>query len=340
MKSPLALFLLLSSAVDAFVPNSKPIFASKQAETGFSRSTRLFEQSEAPAATTPAELEFSTEEQSLIESLHEKFADGAPRNVLMETLPTLSPALIYRLRQATDDANPAIKKVATELNELLDEQLKTARNTLQDLLNAGEIRKLDSIIGKAQREGRLDTAFFNVLTVNLQDAAKNDTGPTEEGAASRLQILQHIYTRCQEEVEKSIPPGLALLNKLLRTPQDSIRSNLYEHYLTPQKTKITSPDGKEIELASSGAPLVPMQDFIDAVAQTVKQIRTVETVGATDKVSAANMVESCRTIAKEARVVIGDKFGVESDELRTFEEGLLPVFRPSSAESPYITGEA
>jgi len=303
--------------------------------------TRLFEQSEATAANAPTGLEFSDEEQSLIEGIHEKLAGASePRAILKETLPTLSPALIYRLRQATNDANPAIQKVAIELNELLEDQLITARNTLQDLLNSGEIRKLDSIIGKAQREGRLDTAFFNVLTVNLQDAAQNDMGPTQEGAASRLQILQHIYTRCQEEVEKSIPPGLALLNRIMRAPEDSIRRNLYEHYLTPQKTIISSPDGKEIDLGGNGAPLVPMQDFIDALAQTVKQIRTVENVGAADRVSAANLVESCRTIAKEARIVIGEKYGAESEELRNFEEGLQPVFRPSSAESPYITGEA
>ena len=346
MKLSQALVILSAvKAVDAFLPSSKLGFTSRpSAQPAINEvdrsSVRLFESSE----TTPAavgSIEFSNEEESLIESIHAKFADvESPRDVLQETLPTLSPALVYRLRQAINDSNPAIQKVATELNDLLDQQLETARSTLKELLNAGEIRKLDSIIGKAQREGRLDSAFFNVLTVNLQDAANNDEGPTEEGAASRLQILQHIFTRCQEEVEKSIPPGLALLNKLLRTPQDAIRQNLYEHYLTPQKTKITSPDGKEIDLPSSGAPLVAMQDFIDAVSQTVKQIRTVENVGATDKVSAASMVESCRTVAKEARIVIGETYGVESDELRKFEEGLQPVFRPDSPESPYIAGEA
>ena len=345
MKLSQALVFLAISSVDAYLSNSRPLFASRNCQAcNYGRSSvRLFE-SEAPSSTTTnAEIEFSDAEKSLIESLHAKLAESSEpaEKIVKEILPTLSPALIYRLRQATDDANPAIQNVATQLNELLNQQLEMARETLKELLNAGEIRKLDSIIGKAQREGRLDTAFFNVLTVNLQDAAKTESGEvTEEGAASRLQILQHIYTRCQEEVEKSIPPGLALLNKLLRTPQDSIRNNLYEHYLTPQKTKITSPDGKEIELNSSGAPLVAMQDFIDAIAQTVKQIRTVEQIGATDRISAANMVESCRTVAKEARIVIGEKYGVESDELRGYEEGLQPVFRPDSPESPYIAGEA
>jgi hypothetical protein len=272
--------------------------------------------------TSITAVEFNKDEKEKIRSLHAKFEQSEPRKVLEESLKTMSPSLVYRIRQGVEDSDPVIQKVASEVNELLEQQLKTATNTLKELLNAGEIRKLDSIIGRAQRDGRLDTAFFNVLTVNLQDAAKSEQALTEEGVASRLQILQHIYTRCQEEVEKSIPPGLALLNKLLRTPQDSIRSNLYEHYLTPQKTKITSPDGKEIELEGDGAPLVSLKDFVDAIAQTVKQIRTVETVGAVARESAANMVESCRTVAKEARIVIGEKFGIESEELSFFESCL------------------
>lgn len=347
MKLTGSLIFLLATKVNAYVLSKRPgAFASPKCrpnhkQVDFSRSSVCHFQSDAPMTESSKTNEFTMEEQKLIEGLHAKFEGLEPSEALKEALPTLSPTLVYRIRQATNHSNPRIRLVATELNSLLDKQLETARETLRELLNAGEIRKLDSIIGKAQRQGRLDTAFFNVLTVNLQDAAKKDNNAaTEEGAASRVQILQHIYTRCQEEVEKSIPPGLALLNKLLRTPQDAIRNNLYEHYLTPQKTKIASPDGKEIELQSSGAPLVPLQDFIDAIAQTVKQIRTVETVGATDMVSAANMVESCRTVAKEARVVIGSNFGVESEELQQFEKGLQPVFRPSSRDSPFITGEA
>lgn len=338
MKYSHAILLVAAVAVDAFVHNQKPALASREAPkpATFARCFQIF-QSDSPTA---AELAFSSEEQRFIESIHEKItASSNRRDTLKEALPTLSTSLLFRLRQATEDANPVIKKVAVKINDLLDEQLSTARDSLKELLDAGEIRKLDSLIGKANREGRLDTAFFNVLTFNLQDAAKSQEASNEEGAASRLQILQHIYTRCQEEVEKSIPPGLALLNKLLRTPEDPIRRNLYSHYLTPQKTKITSPDGKEIELGGTSAPLVAMQDFIDGIAQTVKQIRTVETVGATDKVSAANMVESCRSIAKEARAIIGESYGVESDELLAFEDGLMPVFRPSSAESPYMSGE-
>merc|ERR1712194_573489 len=138
----------------------------------------------------------------------------------------------------------------------------------------GEIKKLDALIGKSARNQKLDAAFFQVIHMNLQDAAA--TAPVEaqqqaeyitnddsdnEGpsppSVNRFQILQHIYTRCQEEVEKTINPGTALLNKLLRTEVDSIRQNQLNHYLCPKPTTIKSPDGKEIIL-NNGVPAKPL----------------------------------------------------------------------------------
>jgi hypothetical protein len=65
----------------------------------------------------------------------------------------------------------------------------------------------------------------------------------------------------------------------------------------------------------------------------------VEQAGGANREMAATMVEACRTMAKEARIVIGEHFGRESEELIKYEEGLQPVFRPESPESPYIKGE-
>jgi hypothetical protein len=69
------------------------------------------------------------------------------------------------------------------------------------------------------------------------------------------QILKHIYTRCQEEVEKMIPPGMALLSKLLRTEQYTIRANLYRLYVTPRVSMtIETPDGKPLLARKDPSP--------------------------------------------------------------------------------------
>jgi hypothetical protein len=333
--------------------------------------------SSSPALTEEAtaaedeQMEFTAEEVKIIEALCAQGDEGGEsesssspdrfQKIITDALPSLPPKLVLKLRQAQHNKkNSSIRRVATELNHLLELRMTNAKETLKSLLQAGEIRKLDNLIGQAARNGDLDVAFFNVLSYNLKDAALVEQGSTSSSsssqevqketkenaaaAASRLQILQHIYTRCQEEVEKSIPPGSTLLNKLLRTREDAIRANLYRHYLTiPETNTIVTPDGKKVEIKSqTTAPkraLVSIDEFCTAIAQTVQQIRTMEQAHAgMDQVSAANMVETCRQIAKEARGILGAAYGVESKELKSFEASLQPIFRPTSAESPYIKG--
>jgi len=62
-----------------------------------------------------------------------------------------------------------------------------------------------------------------------QDAATEQAQEADQADATRLSILKHIHTPCQEEVEKMVLAGVALWNKLLRTDVDSfapINSNI------------------------------------------------------------------------------------------------------------------
>ena len=309
-----------------------------------------------------------TDEWEIIEALHKKASTKASdiegeeafQSAAEELLPALSPTLIMKLRTGEDlvptDArdnkgNDRLLKIFSEvskaLNTMTDRRLESARDTLAELMNAGEIKKLDAVIGKNARNQKLDVAFFQVLQMNMRDAAEEAQRATPAGeeetssAVDRFQILQHIYTRCQEEVEKVINPGTALLNKLLRTEVDSIRRNQLNHYLCPKPTTITSPDGKEIVLNNGqpSKPLVSHPDFFEAIGNAIVQIRTVEKSGATTPEVAADLVETIRTVAIEARFTIGEHFGGNSTEVIAFEEALEPVFRPTSPDSIYIQGQ-
>jgi hypothetical protein len=266
-----------------------------------------------------------------------------PRDAADDKLPTYASKL-------SDNQCAHLKTVGKALVEIMDNNLKAGRDLLQDLLKCGEIRKLDAAIANAMKQDKIGMSFFTVLNMNIRDAAMEqvDEGSTlsktEEGEfstgdnANRYQILQHIYTRCQEEVEKTVSPGAGLLNKLLRTDQDTIRANQLRHYLCPQAPKtISSPDGKSVELPGSDA-LVKPSELIDALQNAVKQIRTVEKTGTVDVSAAAALVESCRQVAIEARLAVGEGYGIESEELKEFELSLQPVFRPDNADSEYIKG--
>ena len=307
-----------------------------------SHSTILFSTTESDEAPTFSNVVSLTDDEwSIVKDLVARSADDAAslQELIAKALPTMHPSLIMKLRTAEqlDTVDKELSSVAHALRAVLDSRLAGGRQVLAELLNAGEIRKLDAAIGKFARQGQLDMAFFTVLNMNMQDAIATSEG--EEGDANRKKILQHIYTRCQEEVEKTVPGGVALLNKLLRTEIDSIRANQLEHYLCPQPNVITTPNGKEITLKGKKPVLVPPTEFMDAIAGAVKQIRTVEKAGGTDRESAANLVESCRQVASEARLAIAKNYGVDSSELKAFEEGLMPVFRSESPDSPYIQGQ-
>lgn len=306
-------------------------------------------------ATKEGENFLANEELAIIHALWNQCNNdnAALLDLVLQALPTMSAKLIMTLKKQAETGSPsdsdvAVERVAAAIQSLLDDRLSQGREVLATLLSAGELRKLDAEIGKANRAGKLDMAFFTVLDMNLKDAelesqqqqAETNATPSENAGASRFSILTHIYTRCHEEVESSLPPGIVLLNKLLRTGADPIRANQLQYYLCPRPNVITLPDGQVIPVANreQGEVLVPPQQLVQALASTVQQIRTVETAGGMTREAAANMVEACRTVAKEARVVLAREYGVNSEVLLTFEAELQPVFRPASAQSEFIKG--
>uniref|UniRef100_A0A7S4MWJ6 Uncharacterized protein n=1 Tax=Odontella aurita TaxID=265563 RepID=A0A7S4MWJ6_9STRA len=314
-----------------------------------------------------APLDLTDEDRAVVDQVLSGFPESVPlEDRVAAAMGGMHPRLVMALRRAADSSDDYVsddpdlagklREVGAAMTSLLDGRLKDGRDLLEALLKSGEIRKLDGLIGGAARDGKLDMAFFSVLNMNLRDAAYEESSMSPEerakleetrvgvpmnedsGSTDRLQILQHIYTRCQEEVEKTVAPGAGLLNKLLRTEVAAIRSNQLKHYLGPQSNTVKTPDGKEIQLEGQGKALVPMDDFIEALANAVRQIRTVEQAGGASRETAADLVESIRQIAIEGRFAVGEVYGTTSEELRQYEDGLQPVFRPGTANSEYIKG--
>ena len=356
MKFSIATMALLatSAGTSAFAPRTPALVWAPRSMMHDRRPAPLF--MAGMGATKEGENVLENDELSLIHALWNQCNNdnAALLDLVQQALPTMSAKFIMTLKKqaetsTTSDSDVAVERVAAALQSLLDDRLSQGRQVLATLLSAGELRKLDAEIGKANRAGKLDMAFFTVLDMNLKDAElesqqqqkqQDGTNPSETAGASRFSILTHIYTRCHEEVESSLPPGIVLLNKLLRTGADPIRANQLQYYLCPRPNVITLPDGQVIPVANreQGEVLVPPQQLVQALASTVQQIRTVKTAGGMTRESAANMVEACRTVAKEARIVLAREYGVNSEVLLTFEAELQLVFRPASAQSEFIQG--
>jgi hypothetical protein len=302
---------------------------------------------------------------------------------IAKNIDTMSPSLLVALQMAGEtrewkekdgaaasDAASVIEfesqmvNVGQALRNVLTKRLEHGKELLEQMLTSGEIRKLDALIGKSAREGLLDTSFFQVLNANMMDAsssstimstsnnkinddsstsANNNNSNSSNTIPDKLQILNHIQTRCHEELEKAVPPGTGLLNKLLRTTIPSIRDNQLRHYLGPRATSITSPDGKVIDLhlpksgsnnggEAGAAPLVSHVEFGTAISDAILRIRSIDTAGGTDKLVAQKLIEEVRQIAIEARRVLVsvNEGGEESTVVMEYSEMLGPVFRPKT----------
>lgn len=204
--------------------------AKASAEESSSSSSSSSNNSETPASTEPQSATtkpLSPDELIVISTIAQQ--DPASLSTfLMSKLSQMPTNTILTLRLAaegeftsqdvtvTEEQKKDMETVGRALVDIMDTQLEAGRDLLKSFLECGEIRKLDGAIARGIKGDKLDMAFFTVLSMNLKDATLEAqeggeaTAPSAEGEMGsgenpgRLQILQHIYTRCQEEVEKTI----------------------------------------------------------------------------------------------------------------------------------------
>jgi len=231
-------------------------------------------------------------------------------------------------RLQEEPQNSKWKDLLSDIQTLTNERLENGKKLLVDLLNSGEINVLDRRIVENVKSGEIDPAFLIVLDMNINDAQMK---ATDEATTNRLQVLGHIYTRVQEELEKRAKPSLGLLHKLLRLVEEpGIRMNLLEHNLKPkpeEEQEYVYVDGKLIK--DTGA-LVKPEELVEAIKLYMDRVRALDQVEEeNNKVTAETIgqaFEDCRVIAKDARAVVESHYGEE--ELEEFTNSLTPVFQP------------
>ena len=236
---------------------------------------------------------------------------------------TFIPLLGAKLEAATAnalDGNAAADPQLPQLQEAMDvlqtrsqEGFERARDQVKALLESeGDITVLDAKLSAMVRKKEVDGGLFYVLMRNVEDAKR-------DGDEDKERMMTHLYTRVQEELEKQADPALALLHKLTRMDQQSIRFNLLRHNLTPQ-TSTPLPGGGTLPISPPAPASVGPLDFAAAIEGAVNKVLMLplerEAVEAT--------AEEIRAIAKEARVVVSEAYDTET--LDAFSDALTPVF--------------
>jgi hypothetical protein len=215
---------------------------------------------------------------------------------------------------------PRMNDLMTELQGRSQQRFERARDQLQTLLTAGEINRMDSQLAGLVRRGEIDAGFLYVLLRNLEDAQRDN----DEGG---VRLLTHIHTRTQELLEGRAEPALALLHKLTRLDQASIRLNLLRHNLVPQ-TSAPLPGGGVLPLATPAPATVSPLALAAAIEGALDKICALTV----DPAAKLATVEEIKTVAKEARAVVEEAY--DAKVLDAFSDSLQPAFMRAMSRIP------
>jgi len=215
--------------------------------------------------------------------------------LLADNFGRLDEATMTALAAASGDAGTAAAsaRVAAAINAETGRRVGAARDNLEMVLDGEDLLAMDKRLVQLARRGGVDVPFLLCVSSNAAEA---------EAGSDRKNVLEHLYTRAQEELEKQADPAAAVLHRLHRQPDAAIRDNIYREFLAP-RAELVGPggaDAKRVPLAVPLPPVISHAAFSKAIDDAVAALRTLDADG--DLVR--ENIEQCRAIAIEARAVL------------------------------------
>ncbi|CAJ1358239.1 unnamed protein product [Effrenium voratum] len=244
------------------------------------------------------------EVESLLPELLELGAAGGAglEERLEEVFSEVSPDDLSTLRlKVSDPEDPdhqAAQRVGDAIQGAMSRRLSDAKNVLEDLITNSD-GDVNIRIRKTIKSLESPLPVLMVLQLNIAEAQ-------QKGDGERVQVLMHISTVMQEELEKKASRVRAMLNKLLRIEDENIRNNILRDQLTPVEVAGAPMGG--------GAPLmaamVPWERLAPAIAILVEEVdRQMVAVLGPDDDARYETMERIREVAKQARLIIGEVYG-------------------------------
>jgi len=258
---------------------------------------------------------FDASLRGVLEEARESSMDAAVDSWLDRLDENFIPDLADRIKIADDSELPELQNLMTVLGDRSLMRYERARDQLQTLIGAGEINVMDDQIVKMVKADQIDAGFFYVLQRNIDDCRKSG------GLDATERLLSHIQTRLQEELEKRLDPASAIVHKLWRLDEGSIRKNVLRDSLVPKST-ITLPGGEEMPLDKPAPASIQPLEFAAAIEYIVARVVSLNVEPEATKAT----VEDLRQVAKEARQVLTETYDPET--VNAFSDALQPVFSP------------
>jgi hypothetical protein len=217
------------------------------------------------------------------------------------------------------------------LDALAVEQQKriaVAAESLKQVLAAGEPRKMEGVLVRLAREGKIDEPFLLLIEANQNQAkAAGANGPAE--------LMERLKKRAIDEKDKqSTSKEIRLIRQLLRTESASEREKILESAFTPKDVLLVPGTAENARKAVDGEmpeqekpqPDVSPPKFIDTCKAVLLNFGNL----ATDDDDRGDLATRIKKIAAEAEVVATRIYGqgmtLREQQDRMWKEQTTSIF--------------
>lgn len=189
-----------------------------------------------------------------------------PATVVFAYYDQFDAQFIKVLKERSENGETESQDVLDALSTEQSNRLSAATENIKAVLAAGDPMRMEGVIVKFAKEGKIDEPFLLLLEANANQAAA-------AGAQGPAQLMKKLGQRAMEEKDKqSQTKEIKLLRQLLRTDEAEKREELLTEAFTPKQGLIVEGSAANAMKAMEGElpdeekpmPDVPPPDFINA----------------------------------------------------------------------------
>jgi len=237
--------------------------------------------------------------------------------------------LIKVLKERADNGESESQEVLDALSVEQSKRVMAATENIKLVLAAGDPMRMEGMVVKLSKEGKVDESFLLLLEANAAQAAA-------AGAQGPAQLMKRLAARASEEKDKqSQTKEIKLLRQLLRNDESEKREELLTDAFTPKQGLIVEgtaanaaramDDLGEVAEEEKPMPEVPPPDFINACKAVLLNFGNLSSDD-----DRGDLASRIKQIANEAEVVAtriyGKGMSLREQQDRMWKEQTTSIF--------------
>lgn len=251
----------------------------------------------------------------------------SPASIVFAYYDQFDAQFIKVLKERADNGETESQDILDALSAEQSKRMTAATENIKQVLAAGDPMRMEGVIVKLAKEGKVDEPFLLLLEANANQAAA-------AGADGPARLMRRLGERAVEEKDKqSKTKEIRLLRRLLRTDDASKREELLTEAFTPRQGLIVQGTAENAARALDGElpdeekpmPDVPPPDFINACKAVLLNFGN---LSAND--DRGDLSSRIKVIASEAEVVAtriyGKGMSVREQQDRMWREQTTSIF--------------